>query len=66
MDKRVLYRVFITSFLEGYLVILLILWSYCEYKTTKLSSPVLIPKKQLESNESEFEGFGGAKNPTPD
>jgi hypothetical protein len=32
----------------------------------KLGSTVRIPPKQLESNESEFEDFWGAKNPTPD
>jgi hypothetical protein len=35
-------------------------------KYNEEGSPVLFPKKQLESNESEFEGCWGAKNPTPD
>jgi hypothetical protein len=34
--------------------------------TKNLGSPVLIPQKQLESNEFEFEGCWGAKNLTPD
>jgi hypothetical protein len=34
--------------------------------TTKLGSPMLIRQKQLESNESEFEGCWGFKNPTLD
>jgi hypothetical protein len=33
------------------------------FTTTKLGSPVLHPPKQLESNESEFEGCRRAKNP---
>jgi hypothetical protein len=37
-----------------------------KYNIETVGSPVLYPRRQLESNESEFEGCWGAKNPTPD
>jgi hypothetical protein len=40
--------------------------TYYQVIRKNLGSPVLHPPKQLESNESEFEGCWGAKNPTPD